>query len=240
MSNTELVRANILTEALPYIQRYNGKTVVIHWGDEAPSGQEVGEAMASDLTMLRLVGIQVVLVLSAGCPFQTRLVAALNRAGSRAVGLTGVDGGSIVAQDGSIVRVNGSLLSDCLAQGYTPVVSAQALCEDGSVCPVDGDSAAGKLAVALKAEKLIHLLAKEQLLKDSADAQGPVPVLNLSRVPALIRSGVIPADMAGKVNASVEAVRSGVTSATLLDGGVPHAILLELLSDAGIGTMLTH
>ena len=105
---------------------------------------------------------------------------------------------------------------------------------------VSANHTAAKLAVALKAEKLIHLVAAENLLHTPEDPENPIPVLPLSQVPALIRNGTIPADMAAKVNFSVEAVRSGVKSATLLDGSVPHAILLELLSDEGTGTMLTH
>ena len=97
-----------------------------------------------------------------------------------------------------------------------------------------------RLAVALKAEKLIHLVESTKLLRDPAAPEAPIPELGLSQVPAMIRSGVIPPEMALKANCSVEAVRSGVRSATLLDGSVPHAILLELLSDEGIGTMLTH
>ena len=94
--------------------------------------------------------------------------------------------------------------------------------------------------MALKAEKLIHLVESTKLLRDPAAPEAPIPELGLSQVPAMIRSGVIPPEMALKANCSVEAVRSGVRSATLLDGSVPHAILLELLSDEGIGTMLTH
>jgi len=108
------------------------------------------------------------------------------------------------------------------------------------VYSVSANLTAARLAVALKAEKLIHLVESTKLLRDPAAPEAPIPELELSQVPAMIRSGVIPPEMALKANCSVEAVRSGVRSATLLDGSVPHAILLELLSDEGIGTMLTH
>ena len=145
--------------------------------------------------------------------------------------------------EGRAVRLlDGGLLEDFLSKGYTPVVAtiAQGAEDPTQVYSVSANHTAAKLAVALKAEKLIHLVAAEQLLHTPESPDAPIPVLPLSQVPALIRNGTIPEDMAGKVNFSVEAVRSGVKSATLLDGSVPHAILLELLSDEGIGTMLTH
>ena len=137
---------------------------------------------------------------------------------------------------GELVQVDGGLLEDFLSKGYTPVVAtiAQGAEDPTQVYSVSANHTAAKLAVALKAEKLIHLVAAEQLLHTPESPDAPIPVLPLSQVPALIRNGTIPADMAGKVNFSVEAVRSGVKSATLLDGSVPHAILLELLSDEGI------
>ena len=136
-------------------------------------------------------------------------------------------------------KVDVTILQDAMAQGYTPVVAAVAQnADNGDICCVDADTVASKLAVALKAEKLIQLVVCEDLIRDPAAPESPIPVLELSRVPALIRSGVIPAKLVTKANVSVEAVRSGVKSVTLLDGSVPHAILLELLSDEGIGTML--
>ena len=278
-------RATILTEALPYIQRYNGKIVVVNCGGVAMD-QELRDAVATDITLLRLVGVKVVLVHGIGPEVRQALkeagkelpvvdgfpqvnenaidlvqetlcgkvnktlVATLNKLGAKAIGLCGIDGGFLTAKSaggdypctGELVQVDGSLLEDFLSKGYTPVVAtiAQGAEDPTQVYSVSANHTAAKLAVALKAEKLIHLVAAEQLLHTPESPDAPIPVLPLSQVPALIRNGTIPADMAGKVNFSVEAVRSGVKSATLLDGSVPHAILLELLSDEGIGTMLTH
>lgn len=285
MSNIHLDRATILTEALPYIQRYNGKIVVVNCGGVAMD-QELRDAVATDITLLRLVGVKVVLVHGIGPEVRQALkeagkelpvvdgfpqvnenaidlvqetlcgkvnktlVATLNKLGAKAIGLCGIDGGFLTAKSaggdypctGELVQVDGGLLEDFLSKGYTPVVAtiAQGAEDPTQVYSVSANHTAAKLAVALKAEKLIHLVAAEQLLHTPESPDAPIPVLPLSQVPALIRNGTIPADMAGKVNFSVEAVRSGVKSATLLDGSVPHAILLELLSDEGIGTMLTH
>ena len=277
-------RATILTEALPYIQRYHGKIVVINCGGAAMS-QELRDAVAADVTLLRLVGIKIVLVhgigpevrqalkdagkelpMADGFPqvdeasidlvqeilcgkVNKTLAASLNKMGSSAIGLCGIDGGFLTAgpmegarsRTGTLIRADGAILEDFLSKGYTPVVAAvaQGAEDPAQAFSVSANQTAAKLAVALKAEKLIHLVAAENLLR-APEQEGPIPVLHLSQVPALIRNGTIPADMAGKVNFSVEAVRSGVKSATLLDGSVPHAILLELLSDEGAGTMLTH
>ena len=285
MSNAQLDRATILTEALPYIQRYNGKVVVINCGGVAMD-PELRDAVATDITMLRLVGIKVVLVHGIGPEVRQALkeagkdlpvvdgfpqvakdaidlvqetlcgkvnktlVATLNKLGSKAIGLCGIDGGFLTAKaagetyccTGELTQVDGVMLEDFLAKGYTPVVAtiAQGAEDAAQVYSVSANQTAAKLSVALKAEKLIHLVAEDQLLHTADAPEVPIPVIPLSQVPALIRNGTIPADMAGKVNFSVEAVRSGVKSATLLDGSVPHAILLELLSDEGIGTMLTH
>ncbi len=272
-----LDRGKILTEALPYIQRYNGKTVVINCGGSMMDSKELRGAVASDVMMLRLVGIQVVLVhgmgvevLSAveqsgvpvtyenGQPCLTEavveklqqllcgtvnknMVGTLNQTGGKAIGLCGVDGSMLTVKGEQLGKVDVTILQDAMAQGYTPVVAAVAQnADNGDICCVDADIVASKLAVALKAEKLIQLVSCEDLIRDPAAPESPIPVLELSRVPALIRSGVIPAKLVTKANVSVEAVRSGVKSVTLLDGSVPHAILLELLSDEGIGTMLTH
>ena len=292
MSNTYLDRAKILTEALPYIQRYNGKIVVVNCGGVAMDA-ELRDAVATDITMLRLVGIKVVLVHGIGPEVKQALaqsgrelviglglvtalawftfrilfkkhsmeilqevlcgkvnkslVATLNKLGSKSIGLCGIDGGLMTARaaegcTGELVRVDSTILETFLAQDYTPVVAAVAQGADGgeTVYSVSANLTAARLAVALKAEKLIHLVESTKLLRDPAAPEAPIPELELSQVPAMIRSGVIPPEMALKANCSVEAVRSGVRSATLLDGSVPHAILLELLSDEGIGTMLTH
>ena len=130
---------------------------------------------------------------------------------------------------------------DALERGYIPVVSTVAQGEDAEVSyNINADTAAAKLAVALKAEKLILLTDVRGLLRDPKDESTLIPELQLSYVPALVREGVISGGMIPKVDCCVESVRSGVKSATILDGRVAHSILIELLSDAGIGTMLTN
>ena len=284
--DANLDRAKVLTEALPYIQQYNGKIVVINCGGVPMTDPELREAVMSDIIMLRLVGIKVVLVhgigpeakqslKDAGMELQYKdgypcvnddaldvvqqvlcgkvnkgLVSALNQKGGKAIGLCGIDGGLLSAKTispaygrtGEVAKVDVTMVNSFLNQGYIPVIATVAQGADGlaNVYSVSANVAAAKLAVALGAEKLIQLTDKESMLQNPDDPGAPMPELHLSKVPALIRSGAISQIMVHKVNCSVEAVRSGVKSATFLDGTVPHAILLELLSDEGIGTMLTH
>ena len=283
MSFNEVDRAQVLAEALPYIQKYYGKTIVVKYGGNAMISEDLRRAVMSDIILLSLVGIRVVVVHGGGPEISEMLkkighesrfvdglrytdaetmdvvqavlcgkvnkslVATLNKLGSKSIGLCGIDGGLMTARaaegcTGELVRVDSTILETFLAQDYTPVVAAVAQGADGgeTVYSVSANLTAARLAVALKAEKLIHLVESTKLLRDPAAPEAPIPELGLSQVPAMIRSGVIPPEMALKANCSVEAVRSGVRSATLLDGSVPHAILLELLSDEGIGTMLTH
>ena len=175
------------------------------------------------------------------------LVATLNRMGGRALGLCGLDGGMFQAKKldekyglvGEIRHVDPRPVTDALAGGYVPVVSTVAQGLDAEVSyNVNADTAAAKLAVALGAEKLILLTDVRGLLRDPKDENTLISELQLSSVPALVREGIITGGMIPKVDCCVEAVRSGVKSATILDGRVEHSILIELLSDAGIGTML--
>ena len=177
------------------------------------------------------------------------LVATLNRMGGRAVGLCGMDGSLFQAKQlseklglvGEIHHVNPSPVTDALDDGYIPVVSTVAQGTDADCAyNINADTAAAKLAVALKAEKLILLTDVRGLLRDPKDDSTLISELQLSSVPALVREGVISGGMIPKVDCCVEAVRSGVDSAIILDGRVAHSILIELLSDAGIGTMLVH
>ena len=283
MSNTHLDRATILTEALPYIQRYNGKIVVVNCGGVAMN-QELRDAVATDITLLRLVGVKVVLVHGIGPEVRQALkdagkelpvvdgfpqvnesaidlvqetlcgkvnktlVATLNKLGAKAIGLCGIDGGFLTAKSaggdhpctGELVQVDGGLLEDFLSKGYTPVVAtiAQGAEDPTQVYSVSANHTAAKLAVALKAEKIILLTDVRGLLRDPKDESTLISELQLSSVPALVREGVISGGMIPKVNCCVEAVRSGVKSAVILDGRVAHSLLIELLSDAGVGTML--
>lgn len=284
MSFNEVDRAQVLAEALPYIQKYYGKTIVVKYGGNAMISDELRHAVISDIILLNLVGIHVVVVHGGGPEIgemlkkvgkethfvdglrytdedtmdivqqvlcgrvNKNLVATLNRLGGRALGLCGMDGGLLKAKKldekyglvGDVTRVDPRPVTDALNQGYIPVVSTVAQGEDAETAyNINADTAAAKLAVALKAEKLILLTDVRGLLRDSKDDSTLISELQLSSVPALVREGVISGGMIPKVDCCVEAVRSGVKSATILDGRVAHSILIELLSDAGIGTMLT-
>ena len=285
MSFNEVDRAQVLAEALPYIQKYYGKTIVVKYGGNAMVSEELRRAVISDIILLNLVGIHVVVVHGGGPEISEMLkkvgkeskfvdglrytdgetmdivqqvlcgrvnkdlVATLNRLGGRALGLCGVDGAMLRARKldekygmvGEITHVDPRPVTDALEKGYIPVISTVAQGEDADTSyNLNADTAAAKLAVALKAEKLILLTDVRGLLKDPEDESTLISELQLSYVPALVREGVISGGMIPKVDCCVEAVRSGVKSATILDGRVAHSILIELLSDAGIGTMLTN
>ena len=282
MSFSETDRAKVLAEALPYIQKFNGKTIVVKY-DSGAVPEQARAAVMSDIILLSLVGIRVVVV-HGGRPeiddmlsklgkqsvfsdglrctdsetmsvvqqvlcgqVNKDLVAAMNRLGGKAVGLCGLDGGMIQARKldekyglvGEIVKVDASMVASALDNRYIPVVAPVAQGTDGAVSySISTETAASKLAVALGAEKLILLTGVRGLLRDPADESTLIPELQLSSVPALVREGAIAGDMVRPVDCCVHAVRSGVKSAVILDGRVPHCLLTELLTDAGVGTML--
>lgn len=284
MAYSEIERANVLAEALPYIQKYTGKTIVVKYGGNAMISDELRHAVISDIILLNLVGIRVVVVHGGGPEISEmlkkigkqshfvdglrytdeetmdvvqqvlcgrvnkNLVATMNRLGGKALGLCGIDGGMFLAkkQDekyglvGDITHVDPTPVINALDNGYIPVVSTVAQGEDTETSyNVNADTAAAKLATALNAEKLILLTDVRGLLRDPKDDSTLIPELQLSSVPALIREGIISGGMIPKIDCCVEAVRSGVQSAIILDGRVQHSILIELLSNEGIGTMLT-
>ena len=283
MSNSHIERALVLAEALPYIQAYNGKTVVVKYGGNAMISEELRQAVISDIILLHLVGLRVVVVHGGGpeitgmlkkigkesrfvdglrytdgetmdivqqvlCGKVNKdLVATLNRMGGRAVGLCGLDAGLFQARAldekyglvGEITQADPQVVADVLEKGYIPVISTVAQGIDADTAyNINADTAAAKLAVALRAEKLILLTDVRGLLRDPEDESTLLPVVELAQVPALIKDGVIQGGMIPKVDCCVEAVRSGVKNTVILDGRIPHSILIELLSDEGIGTML--
>ena len=283
MSDSHIGRAQVLAEALPYIQKYNGKTVVVKYGGNAMISEELRQAVISDIILLHLVGIRVVVVHGGGPEISTMLkktgkesrfvdglrytdqetmeivqqvlcgkvnkdlVATLNRMGGRAVGLCGMDAGLFQARKledkyglvGEITQADPQVVVDALERGYSPVVSTVAQgVDDETAYNINADTAAAKLAVALQAEKLILLTDVRGLLRDAKDERTLLPVVELAQVPALVKDGVIQGGMIPKVDCCVEAVRSGVKNTIILDGRIPHSILIELLSDEGIGTML--
>ena len=283
MSDHVQQRAEVLAEALPYIQKYYGKTVVVKYGGNAMISEELRRAVISDIILLHLVGIRVVVVHGGGPEItemlrkigkesrfvdglrytdeetmdvvqqvlcgkvNKNLVATLNQTGGRAVGLCGMDAGLFQARMldekyglvGEITAVEPRVVVDSLENGYIPVVSTVAQGTDGPAAyNINADTAAAKLAVALGAEKLLLLTDVRGLLRDPADEGTLLPEVRLSQVPGLVKDGVIKGGMLPKVECCVEAVRSGVKNAVILDGRIPHSLLIELLSDAGIGTML--
>ncbi|MCL2286720.1 MAG: acetylglutamate kinase [Firmicutes bacterium] len=282
-----LSRATILAEALPYIQKYNGKTIVIKYGGHAMSSPELFESVMSDFVLLSLVGVRVVVVHGGGPEINEmlekvgkeshfvdglrytdqetmdivqmvlcgkvnkNLVDTLGRRGGRALGLCGLDGGMLRARqykrpDGSDIGLVGEItdvdprpVTGALEHGYIPVISTVAQGTDGnSAYNVNADTAASKIAIALKAAKLILLTDVRGILRNPKDENTLIPEVHVSEVPGLIKDGIISGGMIPKLDCCVESVRKGVSDALILDGRVPHSILEEMLTDAGAGTMI--
>ncbi len=283
MSYSHIDRANVLAEALPYIQKYYGKTIVVKYGGNAMISEELRQAVISDVILLHLVGIHVVVVHGGGPEINDMLkkigkqskfvdglrytdeetmdvvqqvlcgkvnkdlVATLNRKGGKAIGLCGMDGGLFQAEQldekyglvGEVTAVNADPVITALKNGYIPVVSTVALGADAETAyNINADTAAAKLATALGAERLLLLTDVRGLLRNPKDDTTLIQELNVSAVPGLIKDGIISGGMIPKIECCVEAVRSGVHSTVILDGRIPHSILIELLSDEGIGTLL--
>ena len=281
-------RAGVLVEALPYLQEYNGKIVVVKYGGNAMINEDLKQAVIRDIVLLNLVGVKVVLVHGGGpeigellkktgkeskfikglrytdketmeavqmvlCgKLNKNLVTLLKNAGGKGVGIRGMDGGLFEAVKlndpdgteygyvGDIKEVNEKVVLDVLNEGFIPVVSSVAAGMDEETnYNINADTAAEKLAVALKAKKLILLTDVCGLMRDPKDDSTLIPRLKVSEVPALIKEGVISGGMIPKVDCCVEAVRQGVERANIQDGRVPHSILVELLSDDGVGTMFS-
>ncbi len=283
MSYTHVERAEVLVEALPYIQKFTGKTVVVKYGGNAMISGELRHAVISDIILLNLVGIRVVVVHGGGPEINEMLrktgkesrfvdglrytdgetmdivqqvlcgkvnkdlVATINRTGGKAIGLCGMDGGMFKAVKldekyglvGNITGVDPTPVEDCLNSGYIPVVSTVAQGEDAETAyNINADTAAAKLAIAIGAEKLVLLTDVRGLLRDPKDDSTLINVVHVSEVPGLVKDGIISGGMIPKVDCCVEAVRSGVDRTHILDGRIAHSILIEMLSDKGVGTML--
>ena len=276
-------QAQTLVEALPYIQKYTGKTVVIKYGGNAMTSDTLRRSVMTDIVLLNLVGIRVVVVHGGGPEISAMLkmigheshfvdglrytdtttmdvvqailcgkvnkdlVAQLNRLGGKAVGLCGLDGELFQAVRldekyglvGRITGVNPQTVVNALKTGYTPVVStvAQGVDSDTSY-NINADTAAAKLAEALGAEKLILLTDVRGLLRDPKDESTLIHVVRTEEVPSLVAEGVISGGMIPKLQCCVDAIHGGVERVHILDGRIPHSILIELLSDEGIGTMM--
>ncbi len=276
-------RAEVLIQAMPYIQKLAGQTIVVKYGGNAMQSEELKDAVMSDIVLMQLVGINVVLVHGGGPEInimlektgkksefknglrvtdketidivQQVLAGKVNKSlvqhlscnGGRAIGLCGLDGKMLMAKKlpsaddlgfvGEIDRVNPMIIMDSLKNGYIPVISTIAGGYNGEVFNINADLAAAKIAGKLGAKKLILMTDIRGLLRDVNDEDTLISTVNVNEVPNLIGNGIISGGMIPKIDCCVDAVRSGVKRAHILDGRLKHSILLELFSDEGIGTM---
>lgn len=276
-------RAQVLVQAMPYIQKYAGKTVVVKYGGNAMINEELKSAVMSDIVLLQLVGVNVVLVHGGGPEINAMLKKTgkeskfvngmrvtdeetidivqmvlagkvnkslanqLNLSGGKAIGLCGLDGNLLKAEKqtkngdigfvGDITDVDVTVINDVINSGYIPVIATVAGGSKGEVYNINADIAAAAIAAKLNAQKLILMTDVRGLLRDKDDEDTLISVVNVSEVPRLKNEGIISGGMIPKIDCCVEAVRQGVDRAHILDGRIPHSILIELFSDEGIGTM---
>lgn len=276
-------RVQILVSALPYIQKYHEKIVVVKYGGNAMINEELKQAVMTDLVLLSLVGIRVILVHGGGPEINDMLkrvnkkstfigglrytdeetaeivqmvlagkvnkglVSLLHQHGGSAIGLCGTDGSMIRCEKkqgdvdlgyvGEITGINTAPILDVLDKGYIPVISTVTTDEAGNIYNINADTAAAQIAAAVGAERLILMTDIRGLLRDKEDESTLIPEVNVSEVPILIREGIISGGMIPKIECVVEAIRRGVDKAVIIDGRVPHSILIELFSHEGIGTM---
>ena len=281
LSNSQ--RAEVLTEALPYIRRYNGKTVVIKYVGNAMVNYQLKEQVMEDIVLLWLIGVRVVLVHGGGPEINElmnrlgkkavfvdglrvtdketvdivqmvlagkvnkTMVNLLETKGGKAVGLSGMDGRLIECTQkderlgyvGEIVNINIQPVEDLLAGGYIPVISTLGCDRAGNTYNINGDTAAAHIAGALNAERLILMTDIAGLLQDKDDPTTLIPSLTVSQARLLQSQGIISGGMIPKVECCIDAIQAGVKHVVMMDGRVPHSILMELLTDEGAGTMVT-
>ena len=282
---TQNEHASILAQALPYIQKYAGKTIVIKYGGNAMVNEELKAAVISDIVLLSCIGINVIIVHGGGPEIdemlqkigkQTRfvdglrytdeetmdivqmvlcgkvnksIVSLINDASGKAIGLSGQDSGLLKAKKlkenktdygfvGEIYSVNTTLLNDITEKGYIPVVATVACGKNGKLYNVNADTAAAKIAASVKAERLLLLTDVAGVLRNPSDNKSIIDVIHVSEVMNLVKEGIITGGMKPKIDCCVLAVREGVKRATIIDGRVPHSVLIEVLSDKGSGTMI--
>ena len=281
MKLTNEGKAEILVQALPYIQKYYDQIVVVKYGGNAMIDENLKKTVMRDLVLLAQIGVKVVLVHGGGPEITETLakmnieskfvdglrvtdreqidvvqmvlagkvnkdlVALIGSAGGKAVGLCGIDGGMIEARSvskalgyvGEVVSVDTKPVLDALKAGYIPVISSLGYDKEGNVYNINADTAASRIAGELKASSFINMTDIKGILEDPADENSLIREVNASEALELIRDGVISGGMIPKVKCCVEAIRRGVKKVFIIDGRVPHAILIEVLSDEGIGTM---
>lgn len=274
-------RARILVHALPYIQQYNGKIVVVKYGGNAMINEELKDSVMRDVVLMSLVGIKVVLVHGGGPEItsllakigkETRfvdglrvtdeetaqvvqmvlagkinknLVNLLQTRGGKAMGLSGVDGHMIQATKrderlgfvGDITSINAQPILDVLEKGYIPVISTVGCDEDGNIYNINADTAAARIAGELQAESLISMTDISGILRDKDDPSTLIGEITTDEAAKLIEEGIVAGGMIPKVECCVNAIEWGVQRVFIIDGRIPHAILMETLTDEGIGTM---
>ncbi len=275
------VKAEVLTQALPYIQKYHGKIVVVKYGGNAMINDQLKRAVMGDVVLLTQIGIKVVLVHGGGPEInevmekmnlepkfidglrQTdkdtvevvqmvlsgkinkNLVNMIEQSKGKAIGLCGIDGHMIEAKKineelgfvGQITNIDTKLIFDVLEKGYIPVISSLGYDESGNIYNINADMVAARIAGELKAHSLISMTDTRGILRDCAKEDSLINEINVSDAPQLIKEGIIKGGMIPKVNSCIEAIRRGVNRVFIIDGRIPHSILIEVLSDEGIGTM---
>ena len=275
-------RAEVLTQALPYIKRYNGKIVVVKYGGNAMINEKLKQQVMEDIVLLWLIGVKIVLVHGGGpeiSDLMTRLgkkaefvdglrvtdketvdivqmvlagkvnktlVNLLEMKGGRAMGISGMDGRLIEAEIkderlgyvGKITNVNITPINDLLEKGYIPVVSTVGCDRQGTSFNINGDTAAAFIAGALKAERLIMMTDIAGILRDRDDPSTLIPDVTIEEAEKLKAEGVVSGGMVPKVDCCVQALKKGVENVVIMDGRVPHSILMEILTDEGAGTMV--
>lgn len=278
---TNAQRAEVLTQALPYIQKYTDKIIVVKYGGNAMINDELKDAVMGDIVLLSLIGIKVVLVHGGG-PEITQMLKAvgkesqfvnglrvtdketvdivqmvlagkvnknlvnlLHHKGGKAVGLCGIDGHMIEAEVlnpelgfvGEITNVNVEPITDVLEKGYIPVISTVGCDKEGNVYNINADTAASKIAGIIGAESLISMTDIEGILRDKDDPSTLISKIVVDEAPKLVEEGVISGGMIPKVECCIDAINSGVRKVFIIDGRIPHSILIETLTNEGIGTM---
>ena len=275
-------RAQVLVQALPYLERYYGKTIVVKYGGNAMVSEELKEQVMEDIVLLSMVGIKVVLVHGGGPEMSDlmkrlgkvpefvdglrvkdsetieiaemilagkinkSLVNLLQMKGGKAAGLSGIDGRMIEAEFkderlgyvGNVTKVNAEPIFALLDNGYIPVISTIGCDANGNIFNINGDTAAGKIAPAVHAERLIMMTDIEGIMKDREDTGSLIPELNVEEAEQMIADGTVSGGMIPKVRCCIDALKAGVKASVIIDGRVPHATLMEILTNEGAGTMI--
>ena len=277
-------KAEVLIEALPYIQKFNGKVIVVKYGGSAMSNEELQKNVIKDVTLLKLVGFKPIIVHGGGKEISRwvektgkeaqfinglrvtddetmeiaemvlgrvnkRLVTMVEELGVKAVGLSGKDGkmlrvekkysdGQDIGYVGNITEVNPDIIFDLLEKGYLPIISPVGLGEDFATYNINADDAACAIAKAIQADKLVFLTDIEGLYKDINDKSSFISKITAEDANALIEEGFIGGGMLPKLSNCTSAVESGVNRVHILDGRIPHCLLLEIFTNEGVGTAI--